>query len=300
MPGRYGRERKRVAAYCRVSTLSDCQEESLDAQIHYYESYIVSRPGWEYAGIYSDEKSAASAANRPGFQQMLGDAARRELDIILVKSISRFSRNIVDCQKYTDLLSGYGVEVRFEKERISTPGDSGNMLFSVLAMVAQDESRSISDCVRWGYRERYRKGEYNLGNHRILGYDTVDGRLVPNGDAWIVRMIYRLFLDGKTYRQIAAHIQAAGGKRLRSSRPMGNSTILRILQNETYVGDKLLQKQAPTHFLAGVPERHAGYESNYLVNDHEAIIDRETWEKTQEILRRRKERRERERKLQQE
>ncbi len=300
IPDKYEQKRKRVAAYCRVSTLMDSQEESLHAQIDYYESYISGNPEWEYAGIYSDEKSAAKTANRPGFQQMLQDASHGNLDIVLVKSISRFSRNVVDCQKYMELLTRYGVELHFEKEHINTADSSGNMLLSLLSVIAQDESRSISENVKWSYRERFKRGEYNLGNHRILGYDTADRRLVPNEDVWIVKLIYQLFLEGKTYRQIARHVQKAGGKRLRSDRPMSNSTILRILQNETYVGDKLLQKQAPVNFLTKQPEKRSAYESNYLMNDHEAIIDRETWEKVQEILGERKRKREKRKEWQKE
>ena len=190
--------KKRVAAYCRVSTLLEEQEDSFETQVSYYTGYIEAHDDWEFAGIYSDEKSGTKAENRPGFQKLIADALNGKVDYILVKSISRFSRNIVDCQRYARQLHGNGVDVYFEKEHLDTADPSCSMMFSFLSAIAQDESRSISENVKWSYRERFRRGEYNLGNNRILGYDSVDGKLVPNKDARVVEIIYELYLEGKT------------------------------------------------------------------------------------------------------
>ncbi|MCR5295708.1 MAG: recombinase family protein, partial [Lachnospiraceae bacterium] len=184
------RHKKRVAAYCRVSTLLGEQEDSFEIQKAYYQSYIQAHDDWEFAGIYSDEKSGTKAKNRPGFQSMIDDALDEKVDYILVKSISRFSRNIVDCQHYAKILQGNGVDVWFEKENLHASDPACFMMFSFLSAIAQDESRMISENVRWAYRERFKRGEYNLGNNRILGYDSVDGKLVPNADAEAIRLIY--------------------------------------------------------------------------------------------------------------
>ena len=253
--------KKRVAAYCRVSTIKQDQENSLETQRSYYTAYIRSHPDWEFAGIYHDEKSATGVKKRPGFQRMVQDAAEGRIDMILVKSISRFSRNIVDCQNYARYLRGNGVEVRFEKENLSTADPSADMMFALLGSVAQSESQANSERTRWGISRRMERGEYNIGNNRILGYDTVNGKLVPNQDAWIIRLIFDRFLAGDTYQQIAD-----------------------LLRNETYAGDRHLQKQPPVHYITKRPNPTAEYKSYYLKDNHKAIIDRETWEKVQGVL----------------
>ena len=176
----------RVAAYCRVSTTLENQEDSYEEQVRYYTGYIQANEDWEFAGIYSDEKSGTKASNRDGFQNLIRDAIDGKVDRILVKSVSRFSRNMVECQKYVKILKGNGVDVRFEKENLDTADPSCTMMFSFLAAIAQDESRSISENVKWAYRERFKRGEYNLGNNRILGYDSVDAssRCILRGRRW--------------------------------------------------------------------------------------------------------------------
>lgn len=279
--------KKRVAAYCRVSTTLDEQEESYEAQLSYYTRLIQAHDDWDFAGVYSDEKSGVKASNRPGFQRLIKDALNGKVDYILVKSISRFSRNIVDCQKYANLLHGNGVDIHFDKENLDTAEPSCSMMFSFLSAIAQDESRSISENVRWGYRERFKRGEYNLGNNRILGYDCVDGKLVPNQDADAVRMIFQMYIEGKSVEEIR-RLLTDYGIRTKKGQPLSHSNIMYILQNETYMGDKLLQKQPPKNFLTKKPDERVPYESNYLENDHEAIVDRKTWDTVQEIIRQKK------------
>lgn len=279
--------KRRVAAYCRVSTAQDNQEESFETQVNYYTTYISANPDWEFAGVYSDEKSGIKAENRPGFQKLIRDALDGKVDYILVKSISRFSRNIVDCQGYVKMLHGNGVEVRFEKENLDTADPSCSMMFSFLSAIAQDESRSISENVKWAYRERFRRGEYNLGSNRILGYDSVDGRLVPNDDARIVKIIFQLYLEGKGLIEIADKLNSLGlcG---RSGEPLTDKGILYILSNEAYAGDKMLQKRAPKNYLTKQPEKHTQFESHYLMDDHEPVVDRATWDLVQNKLRQRR------------
>lgn len=200
--------KKRVAAYCRVSTLREDQVESFETQRRYYTDLIESHPEWEMVKIYADRHSATKAENRPGFQEMAADAQARKMDIILCKSISRFSRNVVDCQRYTKWFQTLGVTVIFEEQDIRTDDPTSDFVLSMMAAVAQDESHSISANVQLAYENRFARGEYNLGNNRILGYDCVDGVLVPNKDAWIVREAFKRFIEGESYRQIAKNLEA--------------------------------------------------------------------------------------------
>ncbi len=331
----YGKK-KRVAAYCRVSTNKEDQEESYERQVSYYANYIRSNPQWEFAGIYADQgHSGTSIKNRPEFQRMMVDALGadaagrlwgngrkktkgvgqtkptaavpatvhadssptqdRKIDIILTKSISRFARNLVDCDRAIKELKAAGVEVRFEKEHISSFDPSTGFVLSLLAAVAQDESRSISENVRWSYANHFKNGQYNLGNNRIFGYDSVDGKLVPNGEAETVRHIFELFTQGKRLTEIVNILRSEGVRTMRHSAEekadgyMAIPTLIRILSNETYVGDKLLQKKPSLNFLTKKPDPNSEQVSYYITNDHEGIIDRETWEKAQAILTQRQE-----------
>lgn len=281
--------KKRVAAYCRVSTRRDEQDESFATQKKYYEGMISTHPDWELVKIYSDRHSATAAKNRPGFQEMLADAEAKKLDIVICKSISRFARNIVDCQKYTQWFSTLGITVIFEEQNIRTDDPTSGFVLSMMSAIAQDESHSISENERKSYESRFARGEYNLGNNRILGYDSEDGVLVPNKDAWIVKEVFRRFLAGESYRQIAKVLKDMGAECLHSKGGFGVETLRYMISNETYVGDKCLQKKAPVDYLTKKPDPNRKAMSNYLYNDHEAIIDRKTWDKAQAILKERKE-----------
>ena len=275
---------KRVAAYCRVSTQRESQEDSFETQVAYYRERIQAAPGWVLAEIYVDRQSAASVKNRPGFQKMLADAEAEKLDLILVKSISRFARNVVDCQIYLQHLDRFGCQVWFEKEQIHTGTPGSRFTLALLSAVAQDESHSISQNVRLAIASRYRRGEYRLGNNRILGYDQKGTKLVPNGDAWMVQTVFRLFLSGSTYQEISREIMLRGGKSLRGKPELSPETIRYMLRNETYIGDKRLQKQPPRDYLTKRPDRTQDYTSYYLENDHVPIIDRQTWKQTQALF----------------
>ena len=157
-------------------------------------------------------------------------------------------------------------------------------IFSMMAAIAQDESRSISQNIRWGYEKRFAQGIHHMGNRRVLGYDEVNGVLTPNEDAWIVRMAFELFNQGMGYQKIAEAITAAGGKRMRGSTAFSASSIQSIVDNEIYVGDRMLQKRPPQHYLTKKPDPNAQYQTYYWRDTHEGIIDRETWEKAQAVL----------------
>ena len=271
---------KRAAAYCRVSTV--IQTESYETQLAVYRSMIESDPNLSFAGIYADKgKSGTNIKSRPGFQQMLADADAGAFDILYVKSISRFARNVGDCQKYVDELRRKDITIIFERENIRTDDPTSNFSLALIAAVSQDESHSISKNVSMGYRERYSRGVSNLGNNRILGYDTVKGKLAPNQDAWIIREIFARFAAGEGYKAIAKALTEKGAKTIHG-KPMSIEAIRYIVSNETYVGDKHLQKEPPKDYITHLPDPNEYAPDYYLKDDHEPIIIRELWEKAVE------------------
>lgn len=285
------RETKRVAPYVRVSTNKNNQEESFETQYAAYKNLIEATPEWVLAEVYADKgKSGTSTKHRPGFQKMIADAEAGKIDIILVKSISRFARNVGDCQKYVDILRACNVTVIFEKENIRSDEPTSNFALALIGAIAQDESHSISENRKWTYKQQFADGKFNLGNNRILGYDTVGGKLVPNDDAWIVREVFEQFVAGKSYAAIARSLAEKGAKTIRG----GDFSIVALqymICNETYVGDKHLQKQPPKDYLTHRPNKQAEYQDYYLKDDHEGIVSRELWDQAQEIRKVHQERR---------
>lgn len=283
IPAKREHKKVRVAVYCRVSKKVETQEDSLEEQQAAYTELISLRSDWELVGVYADSFSGLSAEGRPDFMRMINEAMAGNIDRILCKSVSRFSRNVAECKKYADLLRTRNVTVEFERENLRTDDPTSSFIFSLMAAIAENESRSISENIRWGYQERFKRGEFNLGNNRILGYDTVDGKLVPNKAADAVKLIYTLFLEGKTVEEIIRMLTDIGIK-TRNGTPLSRSNIMYILKNETYKGDKLLQKQPPRNFITKKPDPTIPFESNYLENDHEAIVSRDVWDAVQKKL----------------
>ena len=281
---------KRVAAYARVSTLTEAQEESYETQVSYYKSLIEATEGWEMVDVYADHGiTGTSAAKRPGFMRMIEDAKAGKIDIILCKSISRFSRNFVEAQKYVHELKAINVEVRFEKDGVSTFNTSSDFIFGAIAAVSQEESRSISENVKWAYRRLAEQGIRHVGSNHMLGYDEIHGKLTPNGDAWIVKLIFEDFVEGMSPTAILTDLREKGAHRLRSQKDFTWSAALRILHNEAYVGDRLLQKDHPQNYKTKKPDPSEPYESKYLTDDHEGIVPREVWEAAQERLKKQEE-----------
>ena len=241
IPAKRENRKVRVAVYCRVSKKVETQEDSLEEQQAAYTKLISLRSDWQLVGVYADSLSGLSAEGRPEFMRMINEAMAGNIDRILCKSVSRFSRNVAECKKYADLLRTRNVTVEFEKEHLRTDDPTSSFIFSLMAAIAENESRSISENIRWGYQERFKRGEFNLGNNRILGYDTVDGKLVPNKAAAAVRLIYARFLEGNTIEEIIRTLTEIGVK-TRKGTPLSRYNIIYILKNETYKGDKLLQK----------------------------------------------------------
>jgi site-specific DNA recombinase len=202
--------KRRVAAYARVSTDSDEQLTSYEAQVDYYTKFIQSREDWEFVTVYTDEGiSAVTTKKRDGFNQMVADALEGGIDLIVTKSVSRFARNTVDSLTTVRKLKEKGVEVWFEKENIYTLDSKGELLITIMSSLAQEESRSISENVTWGQRKRMADGKVSLPYKQFLGYEKgEDGlpQIVP-AEAKIVRLIFRLYMEGKTFSAIAKHLE---------------------------------------------------------------------------------------------
>ncbi len=277
---------KRVAAYARVSTASEEQLNSVEAQKSYYKDYIQNNKDWIYAGLYTDEGiSGLSYLKREGFNRMIADALNGKIDIIITKSISRFARNTVDTLTHIRKLKEKGVAVYFEKEDINTLDAKGEFMITLLSSMAQEESRSISDNVKWGLRKRMADGKYHVPYSRFLGYDKGEASLEINvREAETVRYIYYLFLAGKTDVYIA-NIMAD----LNISSPAGQSkwsasTVNSILINEKYCGNALLQKTFIPDFLSKRAQKNKGDLPQYLVeHGHEPIIASSVWSEVQSL-----------------
>ncbi|WDC83322.1 recombinase family protein [Caloramator sp. mosi_1] len=284
--------RKRVAAYARVSTDNEEQLQSFEAQMDYYTRHIKSNPDWIFVNVYTDEGiSTTSTKKRDGFNRMIEDALSGKIDLIITKSVSRFARNTVDTLTTVRKLKEKGVEVYFEKENIYTMDSKGELLITIMSSLAQEESRSISENVTWGQRKRFADGRFSLPYKHFLGYTKGEDGYpkIVEEEAKIVRLIYRMFLEGKTALSIAKYLTEN-----KVSTPAGKgvwhqSTVLSILQNEKYKGDAVLQKKFTVDFLTKKIKRNEGEVPQYYVqNSHPAIISPEVFDLVQMELKNRK------------
>ena len=284
--------KRRVAGYARVSTEQEEQQSSYEAQVSYYTDYIKGRDDWEFVNVYTDEGiSATSTKHREGFQTMVADALDGKIDLIVTKSVSRFARNTVDSLTTIRQLKEHGTEVYFEKENIWTFDSKGELLLTIMSSLAQEESRSISENVRWGQRKKINDGRFSLNYKHFLGYDKgPDGGLVINNEqAKIVRRIYGEFLEGKSPFAIAKGLTADGIPSPAGKPQWNDLTIKRVLSNETYKGDKLLQKTYSNDFLDKTRRKnHGEVPQVYVEGCHEAIIPEKTFDRVQLEIARRK------------
>ncbi|WP_420794841.1 recombinase family protein [Streptococcus equi] len=286
------KEKIRVAAYCRVSTDQDEQLSSYENQVRYYRDYILKHEDYELVDIYADEGiSATNTKKRDAFNRLIQDCRAGKVDRILVKSISRFARNTLDCIKYVRELKELGIGVTFEKENIDSLDSKGEVLLTILSSLAQDESRSISENSTWGIRKKFERGIVQVNTTKFMGYDKDEnGRLVINPEqAEVVKYIYSQFLKGYSPESIAKELNAKDIKGWSGKANWYPSSILKMLQNEKYKGDALLQKTYTVDFLTKKRIQNDGQVNQYYVEDsHEGIIDEETWETIQLEIARRK------------
>ncbi|HFI0619401.1 TPA: recombinase family protein [Streptococcus suis] len=281
-------KKRRVAGYARVSTDHEDQATSYESQMRYYSEYINGRDDWEFVKMYSDEGiSGTNTKLRTGFKSMVEDALNGKIDLIITKSVSRFARNTVDSLTTVRQLKEVGVEIYFEKENIWTLDSKGELLITIMSSLAQEESRSISENVTWGLRKQFAEGKVHFPYTNVLGFKAgEDGAIVVDQDeAKTVRYIFQQALIGKSPYHIAKDLTEQGIPSPSGKSQWNATTIKRMLRNEKYKGDALLQKTFTIDFLTKKKNINRGELPQYYVeNNHEAIVDRETFDAVQQVL----------------
>ena len=286
-------DRKRVCAYCRVSRDQADQLSSYQLQIEYYTNLITQNPSWQFCGVYADWGiSGTSVKQRTNFIKMIKACKGGKIDYIITKSISRFARNTFDCLNCVRALKAlkHPVGIYFEKERIDTLDSSSELLLSILSSLAQDESRNISENIRWGRQKLYQQGKIYCRATYLLGYDLDEQkRLVINeNQAVVVRRIYREFLNGDPLKKIAQGLTEDGIKTAKGYSVWKSNTVYQILRNEKYCGDVLTHKRFVSDYLTHKIEVNKGQRPQfYMADHHPAIILREDWDLVQSRLDRR-------------
>ena len=281
----------RVAAYCRVSTEQEEQQNSYQVQIAYYTDLINRKKEWSLVGIFADEGiSGTQTKKRTEFNRMIRMCKNKKIDLVITKSISRFARNTVDCLEYVRQLKNLGIGVIFEKENINTLTMTSEFMIALYGSFAQAESESISKNVSWGKEKAYREGKVQFQYQNLLGYRKgTDGKpeIVPE-EAETIKLIYKLFLDGYSMTNIKKTLESKGILTAKGKKIWNESLISSILKNEKYVGDALLQKTFTVDCITHKIVKNHGERPMYLVTDHHApIIDRDTYNRVQQELARR-------------
>lgn len=278
--------RKKVAGYARVSSGKDAMLHSLAAQVHYYSSLIHKHSDWEYVGVYADEALTGTKESRPEFQRLLSDCRKGKVDLILTKSLSRFARNTVTTLKIVRELRILGVDIWFERENIHTNSSEGEFMLTVLASVAQEESLSTSENQKWKIRKNFKEGRPT--STTMMGYKLVgDTFVIIPEEADIVRMIFSYYLSGMGLCAIAKKLNELsipskhGGK-------WHESVISKMLRNEKYIGDLLLQKTFIADHISKKKIKNVGQLPQYAISDaHEAIVDKDIFQAVQNEIARR-------------
>ena len=281
----------RVAAYCCVSTDSEEQATSYEAQIEHYTEYIQKNPEWELAGIFADEGLSGTDTRKRGeFNRMIEECMAGKINMVITKSISRFARNTLDCLKYIRQLKDRNIPVFFEKENINTMDSKGEVLLTIMASLAQQESQSLSQNVKLGLQYRYQQGLVQVNHNRFLGYtkDEEGQLIIEPEEAEVVKRIYREYLEGASLAQIGKSLEADGILTAAGKSKWRPETLKKILQNEKYIGDALLQKTYTVDFLSKKRVKNNGIVPQYYVeNSHEPIIPRDLYMQVQEEMVRR-------------
>ena len=274
-----------VAAYGRVSSGKDAMLHSLSAQVSYYAEMIQNHPGWHYCGVYADEAMTGTKDDRENFQRLLKDCRAGKIDMVITKSISRFARNTLTLLNTVRELKELGIDVYFEEQNIHTLSGEGELMLTILASYAQEESRSASENQKWRIRKSYEKGEV-LQWHYQFGYNITKDKIEINpAQAEVVKDIFNRAIAGESFSSICRDLNSRGiytvfGKKWTASR------ITEMLSNEKYIGDAVLQKRYVNNHIEKKLVRNKGELPKYYAEGtHEAIIDRETFEKAQEVVR---------------
>ena len=277
--------KKRVAAYCRVSTDNEDQANSFESQQRYFRQYIERNPDWELYAIFADEGiSGTNTKKRKEFNRMIECAKNGDFDLIITKEISRFARNTLDSIFYTRDLKKHGVGVIFLNDNINTLDGDAELRLAIMSSIAQEESRKTSERVKWGQKRQMEQGV--VFGRSMLGYDVKDGKMTINEDgAKIVRLIFHKFVDeGKGTHVIARELREEGIEPMRV-KEWQNTVILRVIRNEKYCGDLVQKKTYTPDFLSHEKKYNRGQEEFVILKDHhEPIISRELFDKANRIL----------------
>jgi len=279
--------KKRVAAYARISVERGRTLGSLSAQVSYYSDYIQKQPGWEYIGVYADSGETGTSAGRDEFQRLLADCEAGKIDIVLTKSISRFARNTIILLDTVRRFNEIGVEVRFERESISSASAEGELMLSILASFAQEESRNTSENIKWTIRSGFQKGKQS--STQIYGYrwDGENFVLKPD-EAEIVRFIFAEYLAGNSPHTISLKLAEMGEKPMYGKK-FNLQTILFMLGNEKYIGTIVMQKTFVENHITKEKKINKGELPRHVIeNAHPAIVDRDIFDKVQKRLNARK------------
>jgi DNA invertase Pin-like site-specific DNA recombinase len=278
----------RVAAYARVSSGKDAMLHSLAAQVEYYSNYIRRHPGWAYVRVYADEAKAGTKDTREQFQRLLADCKAGKIDHIVTKSVSRFARNTVTLLETVRELKVSGISIYFEEQNIDTASADGELMLTILASFAQEESLSASENQKWRIKKNFEEGM--PWNGTVLGYSYRDGQYVVAPDeAETVKRIFALFLAGKGIEAIAK-ILNADGIPTRQGKRWGKSSVSKVLRNYSYTGNLLLQQTyRENHLTKRTLMNHGELPQYHAAHTHEAIIGLETFQAVQEEIRRRAE-----------
>lgn len=285
-------EKLRVAAYCRVSTDTDDQQTSFEGQVKHYTELIEAKPDWELAGIYADDGiTGTSAEKRPEFMRLIADCEAHKIDLVICKSLSRWGRNTLETLTYVRRLKDLGVNLIFEINNIDTRATYSEMLLTVLAAFAQEESRSISENTSWGIRRRFEEGVTRWS--RLYGYEkTEEGeyQIVPE-QAAVVRKIFDLYEHGESLQDICIYLKSYGIKSPMGESKWTNSSVHTLLGNERYAGDIILQKYVTENHLSHKSQKNRGSSSvpSFFVEGHHTpIITRKQYDRCQTIMKMRR------------
>ena len=285
------KQRLRVAPYCRVSTNSEEQLDSYQAQIEYYTEKIAAQQEWTMVDMFADEgKTATSTKKRKDFLRMIKACEKGKVDLIITKSVSRFCRNTLDGLDYVRRLKRMGVGVFFEKENVNTLYMDNEMILTFMMSQAQAESESMSGNIRWGHRKNFKDGKVYFHYAGFLGYRRGENDLpeIDPEEAEIVRRIFSRYLIGHSVAKIIADLEADGIKTARGHKKWNDGVIRGMLRNEKYMGDALLQKTYIADLFTRQTKKNTGELPQYYVeNSHPAIIDRLTFQRVQEEMARR-------------
>ena len=290
IPSERSVRKTRVAAYLRVSSTMESQEGSYENQAAYYEQKIKSNPEWEFVGIYGDQLSGTHAANRDAFQKLIQDAMNKKIDLILCKSVSRWSRNILDGLDAINLLTGNGIHIFFEEQGIDTRTPGVLLSLNIAQSVAQSESESISENLKWTYKNKAKQGKFWAVHGKYYGYDSKGDVFIENKDAEHVRFMFKRFIDGASLKRIAEELNVMGCRTNRGNE-WDSENVRNTLRNEVYVGDVIFHKTPSRNIITG--EIDSDWKPKYVKDHHKGIVDRETWDRVQNKLGPKKKRRKR-------